>query len=930
MNYTASVILLPCHSLEDFPLHETPQVAAGLLANWTALWHPALLASSGKTPAWHRADEPPTELAGRLVVIPSASETLLLAGWADRAAAEGAVVVRGVSDRDEIIRQALAPLGADQPDLEPLLTADFLALGFVYLQVELLTRQMRYMSSIDETHLDNEAVAGAKAAVEGNPEVARKHLQKCFDVLTEARERFYPVEAYLIDLTLVASTTIGPTLQAAAAAELPWNLLVSGAVLDEMASRQPATLAAVREAIGAGRASVVGGERDEDELPLLAPEAVLANLRRGGELYQQHLGKPPRIFGRRRYGLSPVLPQWLARSGYTAALHTALDDGRLPRGDQSRSRWEGVDSSAIESLERVPLDAGHADVFLGLCRTLGDTMDVDHVASVMFAHWPGSACCWYDDLRRASRYAPVLGRFVTLDDFFDTTDGSGRLKRFDVDQYRTPYLRQTAAAEQSDPLSHIARHHQQAGGAAAARALATLTQLLSSTASPTGATAGLSSSADIQEQRAQAAERFAAALPRAGSAARDAVLIANPHSFATRACIELPQLSRAPAVGGAVVASQAADDRRCAVVDVPAMGFAWLTAADEAPAFAKPEPPLAEENVLRNEYMQIVINGDTGAIQSIHDFRSRGNRLSQQLAFRLPQPRPMPGEVWRDPDEDAIYTVMAADSVEITARGPALGEIVSRGRLMHPGGKRLAGYEQTVQVWRGSRVLRLMIELDIDEQPGRDPWLSYYACRFAWGDAAAETLRSVSLGCHSTEASRVEAPHLFEIRGATSRTAILTGGLPYHRRIGMRKLDTLLITRGETARQFSLGIAVDLEHPLPSALELITPVLPVAEHRPPPAGGETGWLFHVSAKNLVATAWEPLLEGGRVTGFRVRLLETEGRGGRSDLRSFRPPQSARQTDFRNQTLSDLTVKDDKISLHFTAHEWVQIEAVWKP
>ncbi len=58
MKYRESIILLPCHSLEDFPTHHEGDDAQGLLANWSALWHPALIASSESVPAWHRVDDP--------------------------------------------------------------------------------------------------------------------------------------------------------------------------------------------------------------------------------------------------------------------------------------------------------------------------------------------------------------------------------------------------------------------------------------------------------------------------------------------------------------------------------------------------------------------------------------------------------------------------------------------------------------------------------------------------------------------------------------------------------------------------------------------------------------------------------------------------------------------------------------------------------
>jgi hypothetical protein len=95
---------LPCHSLEDFPLHHQGEEAEGLLANWTALWHPALLASAAGVPRWQRVDNPPDRLANRLVLIPSVSTPDLPTGFVQRAAGEGACVIRRKRDRQEILR----------------------------------------------------------------------------------------------------------------------------------------------------------------------------------------------------------------------------------------------------------------------------------------------------------------------------------------------------------------------------------------------------------------------------------------------------------------------------------------------------------------------------------------------------------------------------------------------------------------------------------------------------------------------------------------------------------------------------------------------------------------------------------------------------------------------------------------------------------
>ena len=70
MKFTDLTVLLPCHSLEDFPVYHEGPVADQLLSAWCALWHPALVASAGAVPNWHRVDVPPETLAGRLITLP--------------------------------------------------------------------------------------------------------------------------------------------------------------------------------------------------------------------------------------------------------------------------------------------------------------------------------------------------------------------------------------------------------------------------------------------------------------------------------------------------------------------------------------------------------------------------------------------------------------------------------------------------------------------------------------------------------------------------------------------------------------------------------------------------------------------------------------------------------------------------------------------
>jgi len=971
MKYSELLILLPCHSLEDFPTHYTGDEAEGLLAAWSALWHPALLASARAVPTWCRADAPPDIVTGKLLVAPQVSQEMLLAGFAGRCKSEGAVLIRKTKDRSDIVAQSLAALDGGAGGVNADLAADFLALGYCRLHVELLTRHMRYTSNIDETFFQNEALAAADAAMNGDYENAVSHLGQCFDVLNESRKHYYPVDAYLVDLTLVAPTTIGeslrrelaPAIEQNPAAELghvmPLNLLLTGQTLREIAAREPATLAKIQEASARGVVCVVGGEDTERDWPLLPIESIRNGVGLGIAEFERILGQKPTVYGRRRFGLSPIMPQVLSKSGFQGALHFTLDDGRFPIGQQSKSRWEGCDGSVIDALLRVPRDASQSETFLDFSRKLGESMDMDHVATVVFAHWPGQANRWYDDLRRIARYTTALGKFIKLDDYFAQTDMPGSLSRFEADEYRSPYLKQAIIRRQVNPISSIVTEHVRRAAQDAEQAVACLAQVLGAPANgkdlPWGRrshdTQADTTSVDRSETQiasddgaasgrlATAMERISAAIPRSSGGASSGYLVVNPCSFARRIGVELPQLSALPAVESPIHSAGQGSGGINAVVDVPAMGFAWVAPATGKPG--KAPKPLAEENILRNEFVELVISRATGGIQSIHDYRHRSNRLSQQIALRSPGPRQAAGEAWRDPDESAVYTQMVADSVEIANAGPALGEIVSRGGLLDAEGRRVAEFKQTTQLWFGSRVIVLKVELDPKDECRADPWNSYYGVRFAWPDHDVQLHRSVNLGRVVTDAKKIEATHFVEIEMEKGRTAILTAGLPYHRRSSSRMLDSLLIARGETARSFTLGIGVDLAHPAQAALDLLAPTCLRQETNAPPTTGAS-WLFHVDAKNIVATHWEPLVltssdtamtAGDAMTapthGFCVRLLETEGKAGRATLRALRPLAAARQVDFQGQPLLELPIEDDKIVIDIGAHEWLHIEARWK-
>ncbi len=878
-------ILLPCDAIESLALDRPSVEAHELLTGWTAMWHPALVLATGEIPGWQAAAHPPTDHANYVFVLPECSRALLPAGWLEGGEGQPPCVVSAGDDRPRLMANLLQRLGLAAESYDPELVADFLAAGFCYLLVELLTRQLRYMSNLDESSFRSALVAAAEEAGKGNAAEARRRLQSGADLLGDAREYFYPVESRLLDLTLVAPTTLGPSLRETLQEQDPLNLLVPAGLVEKLARENPETLARLRERIEKKKVGLIGGEYEESPLPLLPPEAIRFHLQRGLAVYEEHLGHKPTVFGRRHFGLTPMLPPILRKLGFKATLHFTLDDGRFPTANQSRVQWQGFDGRSFEALSRLPLDASRPESFLRLAERLGDIMDLDHSATVVFAHWPAAACVWYADLRRAARSARSLGSFTTIDEYIEQTPMSGQSANYSPDQYHAPYLRQSVIANEADPISRWVRYFRSRAETDAARALEAFAACASGNID-CNAQAGLAQMAAQVEQvhtsgdcernggnllsgaagehfpetghasdsqptatrttLVRAARKLARALGfRVDGGATDTgvsdtggdcpapggILLLNPHSAQRRVYLPWPETLELPDVAGPVRAADGAGENRAAVADVPALGFARIepgTGARQVEAEPseptepagwfrrkpkpKVEPPVAEELedrlVLRNERCEVVFDRYTGAIRGISDYHTRGARMAQQVALRLPDA----GE--SDPADDAHYTISAADAWQVVAAGPLVGEICCRGRLMNRQGQRMAGFRQNTRLWRGSRVVEIEIEIEPDAQPGGNPWDSYYAARFAWNDATANLYRSVNQLNVPTDANLLEAPHFVDVRTSDGRTTLLCGGLPYHRRFGLRRLDTLLMVRGETERTFRFGIGLDLPHPL--------------------------------------------------------------------------------------------------------------------
>ena len=818
-----------------------------------------------------------------------------------------------------------------------------------------LTIAMGHSDSIDYESLTRDLLAGAHEWRIGDWSSAVNRLRAAFENLTQARERFYPVDAYLIDLCLIDPAMKEGVLTDPLKRPIAVSFVMSAQAIENQALHDPQRVAALRQAINDGWADVAGGTYSEAEDALLPLESILWQFRRGGEVYRLHLDdRTVETYARRRFGLHTRVPEIARRFGFRYALHMSFDSGKFPIPAETKRLWESPDGGSLESLIRPPIAADRpAQGWLMPWRT-ALTMRNDHVGAIPLLHWPQPVASWFADLRRAGSYAPVLGRWTTLNDFFHLSDRPYESLRPEPDLYQTPYLTQAVLKHESEPISRLARHHKLRAKYDAVRsteAFARAIALSSAGQATDFSTMAQGSTLEQVEILIETARHEEAAIALASEQAawsealakgiigntvldatserkdqRPGYLVFNPSSVSRRAAVILPDATMDLRQEGPLRVAQFTEDGVYAVVELPPFGFAWVPReADPGQPHSVTKSLLARGRQIRNESIEIDIDAATGGIRSLAATGESTARLGQQLV--------MTG--LSDGTGKPTTSKMCVERIDLDYGGPALVQATSRGSLVDAERKtHLASFTQQFRLWAGRSILEIDItitDLDaawLERAAVADPWSVYLGCRWAWPDPSSMLRRGVFWSPEITDAERPETPEYFDISTRSQRTAILFEGLPYHRKHGSRMLDTLLIAGMESTRSFTLGVVLDLENPAHTAHEAITPAFVVPVEDGPPSIGPSGWLAQVDSKNVLISRIEFVEQtgGDRAWGLAFHLLETDGHATRCRLRLFRSPSWARQVDFQGDTIIDLTIQEDAVLIDLTPYELVRVEA----
>jgi alpha-mannosidase len=918
--------------------------ALGAWCAVSALWHPALLAQAAALPRIENVDYPSPPGPNEVRLLAAGTSERLPSGYRTQAADAGTILIEAGADRPGLVREILAriglPAGAEERT-EEAAALDYHALGTARWWIRDLTIAMGHADVLDAESLTREVLAGATAWESGDAPAATNRLRAAFELLTQARERFYPVDAYLIDICLIDPNMPAGALADALEARAPVTLLAPGRAIENQAVHDPERIAALRQAISEGWADVAGGAFDEAEDGLLPLESIVWQFRRGGEAYRRQLDdRNVETVARRRFGLYPQLPQIAKRFGFRFGVHLGFDAGRFPIRPEPKRLWESPDGSSLEALMRPPLGADRAVQGLHLPWRLAQSMKDDHVATLGLVHWPRPVAPWYLDLRRVAAYSPVLARWVTLNDYFHLTDRPFESFRPQPDDYVTPYLAQATARRDNVAISRRAVHARLRGRFESLGFVRAVAQALSPAAAADAPSAASSepelslrmleeaietgqlaeAESALGRQEPLAAAGLARAIVAVDGTGPPGFLVFNPLSFPRRAAVLLPQAAPDLRPTGPLRAAQFTDEGVWAVVDLPAFGYAWVPRdTDHSAPPTAPGALSVRDRVLRNESIELEIDKETGGIRGLHAPGEPTARLGQQLAVA-----------------GAPGSKMQVTSFEVEYGGPALIQAVTRGTVARAHDERpLAAFRQRYRLWTGRPILELDVEFhDLDPSwletcagDGVDPWSQFLSCRWAWPDPNSMLRRTCLLAPELTEAERPETPDAIDISTRRQRTALLFGGLAHHARHGTRMLDTLLIAGRETARVFTLGVVLDLEHPFQAALDLVTPAVVVPTDTGPPSSGPSGWFLQLDSRAVAITRVEYVDSSGdgRGWGLAVHLVETAGRHTRCRLRFFRDPLWARQTDFNHELIVDLPIDGDAVQIDLTAHEIARVD-----
>jgi hypothetical protein len=822
---------------------------------------------------------------------------------------------------------------------------DFYALGMGYLMLHALTRKVHYSNNIDVVLMADQAKSAAQAYLSNDFIECERWLQSCFDQLSQERDRYFTQSANLLDLTLVAPTTLGRSLLEQLHSNHPQNILATASLLDLLRTTNAEAWDCLMSGNAERRIGIVGGllrERPHRWFPL---GTLQRDLMRGHAAYASLQVTPPKVFSRFEGGMSIEMPTHLRSAGYIGALLHAFSDGSYPVTSQAKIAWEGSDKTSLDAISSAVLDAASYRSIFNAINELAKQFDHHQVPTLTCVHWPSRTSAAFDDLLRASRRTTAFGEWKTFEDYFESTGYVYSNQTFTASQFKLPLpasyteysmhclrlqkqLQRNATLEATRNIAAIsARIMRNAPNRESERELiatssARIDELLvrsddlddpAKVANPSTNEEAIES--EVTAIRSQVAELIAKLLPRTkdNTDSMNGWLLINPFSGPRRYFLKGLSGTYAKTEDNRIYESIANGRETDLVVDVPPMGVVQLRDASRGGASTPSGgrglgPNLASPNfLLANEFIECQVDPKNGYLRSLMIAKKRGGRLSGMPAIAMVDP---------SSPKKPIYSTIENARSKIVNNTALHSEIESNGDLVI-GGKCVARFKLQFELWRGSRAIDLKLQVEMVDtklDPARGLWDRVPIWRTAWPSQAA----SLSAWLQGTKTpittSQFFGPELLEIDDAEHRLDLVYPGLSVHRRVDMSFLDTLLPTDGNGACIHRMQIAADWPRPYQSYLEFLDQPWLVADKAGPLRAGNSLWFAQTSAPNVRI---DPLSSND---SLRLMLHETMGKEGRVRLSLFQDCNAASRVDFQGNMIEELQIDKGQVIVDLKPNE----------
>lgn len=935
-------VLIPARTLEDFPTDFDDSDACSTLAAWTAAWHPTLIAAAKKIPSWYRADSPPEPdpefsktsddkiqpTPTRLIFAPAPSIDWLPDGYQDRSQTAGAVWVTG-QDRQSVLDQ-LAKLG-HIPDQTTSLTlgnrtidaSDFYAASYAALQVEVMTRRLRYTSNLDQIHLQTRLVDAATAFLNQQTADAIAALHDVFDCLAEERDHYFSTDPYLIDLTLVVPSTLDdavadPSIAASANADnandddaneddgvlkTPVNVLVDADAIEKLgeASESDSDTKLLRRWMQQYQIGwAAGGVSSDVAFDLLNYPAAANAIKDARSKTAQCIGAAPRVYGGFACDTPADLIDVIASLGYQGLIPINFANGTghqreakvaLPLASGS-NELGGSDSNRIDALTAKPIDASSDAAFLAIGPQLGTSIDGGEIATALMVHWPGQSCDSFHDLRRVASWSLVLGRFWKVDDYFSSGEPAYHAAK-------QPPVGSSTLPGNDGPLNELADRITRSAESFRQAAIERQNRL-------TDAIADLIDGSKIDGSKIDQDPSPTRIAKSVGLDATDTSgqckLLINALSIPSRLTANTsvaPVPSDHVYSSGRDIANDGQESFR-SQVDVPAMGYALVgphcsnhttssktntkTSVGRFSGWVRNRllgrgRGIADGMRLQNEFMEVAISDKFAGIAGVYSGAARGNRFSMRLVAKS--------------ESIAGDSEIRCDRVRVLHSSPTNGQIEATGRLFL-GDTEMASFANRFSLDSGSRLVHVDVDLTLNPsvQFGEDVWRECIASRVAVPEEASICRALIRDKVHRTQRRKMVAPLGLAVDETDRQTLITSDGYPLHQRVGERFYDTLLVVRGQANHRFRLRYGFDVTQPVATAWSGLVPTTQtsVAANFAVPA---TGWFASVAPRDVVVSDMAVRKSTDGKLELDLELIATRGKTCTAKLQFFRDPTSAR-------------------------------------